>query len=141
MTKKQKPKRRVRSTLSEADAAPHTVYYRATQVKYAIGCFEEMRVPKVGMRLAMLHTNGEFSKEIPEEKFYPGRITEVTKFRDDDYTVTVEFDGTMPATKSMTFGWNYYSRFCVPLPDELKRLMRSPYHRSQKSRNNTSRQP
>lgn len=103
------------------------MYYAPTLVTYSMPCFEETRTPKVGMRLAMLHPLGEFHGAIPEARFYPGRITKVEEVNGDDHMVTMEFDGpSLPATKSMTFGWDYFAKFCVPLPAQLKRLMRKP---------------
>lgn len=127
MASKPRPRvrRRPRSTLPEKDVARHTVYYRATQVTYSMPCFEETRVPKVGMRLAVLNFSAQqFSGAIPNEKFYPGRIVEVTEFEGTDHLVTVEFDGTMPATKRVTIGWKYFGKFCIPLPAEMRRLRR-----------------
>lgn len=117
---------RYRSTLPAKDAARHTVYYTTALVTYSMPCFEETRTPRVGMRLAMLNLAGEFSGTLPEERFYPGRIVEVERFREDDHWVTVEFDGTMGGHKSLTIGWNSFSKFCVPMPDHLKKLLRRP---------------
>ena len=111
-------------TFSAKDAAYHTVYYRATQVTYSAPCFEEMRVPKVGMRLAMLHPVREFKGMLPKERFYAGRIIEMTPCKDGDYLVIVEFDPPMPATTRMTFGWDYYGKFCVPLREDRERFQR-----------------
>ena len=124
MASKQRPERSKRATFSKKDAAYHTVYYRATQVTYSAPCFEEMRVPKVGMRLAMLHPVSEFSNAIPEQRFYPGRITQITFCGNGDHMVTVKFDPPMPANVSMTFGWNYYGKFCVPLRADREKFQK-----------------
>lgn len=124
MASKRVSARSKRETFSKKDAAYHTVYYRATQVTYSAPCFEEMRVPKVGMRLAMLHPEGEFSGALPEERFYPGRIAKVERLHEDDHMVTVEFDPPMPATRTMTLGWNYFGKFCVPLREDRERFQK-----------------
>lgn len=84
-------------------------------------CFEETQIPKKGMHLAMLHPLGEFSEKIPEAQFVLGVIKKVEPIN-DDYFVTVEFNGRMPGTMTMTFGWKCYSKFCVPIPEDRKKF-------------------
>jgi hypothetical protein len=78
--------------------------------------------PKVGLRLAILNNSTqEFTRAdgSPEAKFYVGTIIKLV----DGDLVTIAYDGGPHGSTSITCGWDYYQKFCIPLPDHERKLM------------------
>lgn len=93
----------------------HRVLYQPSQVERCLPCYSETTAPKIGLRLAMLFPHGEFRGEIPKPKFYVGTITKL-----DGDLMTVKFDGGPGGSLSIMCGWDYYAKFCIPVPASYK---------------------